>query len=231
MRLDKFLCETGNVSRKEARDYIKKGLVSVNDTKITDFGFNISESSDKVIFKDKLLTYEKFVYYMLNKPDGVVSATTDPHDTTVIDLLKSEERKNLFPVGRLDKDTTGLLIITDDGELAHHLTSPRHHVPKTYLVGIDHSLTADDINKLESGVMLTGDGMTKPAQVEVLSSSEIKLTISEGMYHQVKRMLKAVGNEVISLKRLSMGKVFLDDNLPEGKYRRLKEEEILALRE
>ena len=158
MRLDKFLCETGNVSRKEARDYIKKGLVSVNGTKITDFGFNLNESSDKVLFRDKPLTYEKYVYYMLNKPDGVVSATKDPHDTTVIDLFKAVERKNLFPVGRLDKDTTGLLVITDDGELAHHLTSPRHHVPKTYFVEIAHSLSDEDIKRLENGIELTGDG-------------------------------------------------------------------------
>ena len=168
---------------------------------------------------------------MLNKPDGVVSATTDSHDTTVIDLLKAEERKNLFPVGRLDKDTTGLLIVTDDGDLAHHLTSPRHHVPKTYLVGIAYSLTVEDINRLETGVELTGDGMTKPAKVEVISEHEIKLTISEGMYHQVKRMLKAVDNEVISLKRLSMGSVILDESLAAGEYRRLTQEEILSLKE
>ncbi|MBO4678702.1 MAG: 16S rRNA pseudouridine(516) synthase [Lachnospiraceae bacterium] len=231
MRLDKFLCDTENLSRKEARDFIKKGLVSVNGTKITDFGFIVKETGDRVLFKDKPITYEKFVYYMLNKPAGVVSATTDPHDTTVIDLLKAEERKNLFPVGRLDKDTVGLLIITDDGDLGHHLTSPKHHVAKTYLVRMAHSLTEADISALESGVELTGDGMTKPAKVEVIAPCEIKLTITEGMYHQVKRMLKAVGNEVTYLKRLSMGEVVLEESLAEGSYRRLTEEEILSLKE
>ena len=225
------MCDTANISRKEARDYIKKGLVSVNDSKVTDFGLSIDENRDSILFKDKPLTYEKYVYYMLNKPAGVVSATTDSSDTTVIDLLKAEERKNLFPVGRLDKDTVGLLIITDDGDLAHHLTSPRHHVDKTYLVGIAHSLTEEDINRLETGIVLTGDGVTKPAKVRVLSPTEIELTISEGMYHQVKRMLKAVDNEVLSLKRLSMGSVRLDESLPEGSYRRLTEEEILSLKE
>ena len=231
MRLDKFLCDAVNISRKDAKDSIKKGLVSVNGTKITDAGFNVSETGDTVLFKDKPVIYERFVYYMLNKPAGVVSATTDAQDTTVIDLLKAEGRTDLFPVGRLDKDTTGLLIITNDGDLSHHLTSPRHHVAKTYLVGIDHSLAAEDIKSLESGVELTGDGMTKPARVNVINDTLIELTITEGMYHQVKRMLAAVGNKVITLKRLSMGSVVLDDSIPEGSYRRLAETEILSLKE
>jgi len=231
MRLDKFLCDTENISRKEARDFIKKGLVSVNGIKISDFGHILNENKDTVFFKEKKVTYEKYVYYMLNKPAGVVSAVTDNIDTTVIDLLKAEERKNLFPVGRLDKDTVGLLIITDDGDLAHHLTSPKHHVTKTYYVKINHSLNEDDIKALETGVELIGDGITKPAKIEVISPTEIKLSITEGMYHQVKRMLKAVGNEVIYLKRLSMGPVILDETLKEGSYRRLTEKEILSLKE
>ena len=231
MRLDKFLCDTVNISRKEARDFIKKGFVSVNGMKNTDAGFNVSETSDSVLFKDNPVSYEKFIYYMLNKPSGVVSATTDASDVTVIDLLKEEGRNDLFPVGRLDKDTTGLLIITNDGELSHHLTSPRHHVSKTYLVGIDHPLRPEDIISLENGVELTGDGLTKPARVNVISDSNIELTITEGMYHQVKRMLAAVGNKVISLKRLSMGNVILDESLREGAYRRLTEEEILSLKD
>ncbi|MBR5761645.1 MAG: rRNA pseudouridine synthase [Lachnospiraceae bacterium] len=231
MRLDKFLCDTVNLSRKEARDSIKKGLASVNGVKVTDFGFQVNESSDTVLFKDTPVSYEKYVYYMLNKPDGVVSATTDPNDKTVIDLFADEGRKDLFPVGRLDKDTLGLLIVTNDGDLSHHLTSPRHHVAKTYLTGIDHPLSETDIKALCEGVELKGDGITKPAQVRVLSPELIELTISEGMYHQVKRMLKTVGNEVTSLKRLSIGAVRLDDNLKEGEYRRLTEEEIKLLKE
>lgn len=231
MRLDKFLCDTVNISRKEARDFIKKGLVSVNGMKVTDSGFNVSEKTDSILFKDNPVSYEKFVYYMLNKPSGVVSATTDATEDTVIDLLKEEGRKDLFPVGRLDKDTTGLLIITNDGDLSHHLTSPRHHVAKTYLTGIEHSLTTEDINALERGVELTGDGITKPALVKVISERLIELTITEGMYHQVKRMLAAVGNKVISLKRISMGSVILDESLPEGAYRRLTDAEILSLKD
>ena len=231
MRLDKFLCDTVNLSRKEARDSIKKGLASVNGVKVTDFGFQVNESSDTVLFRDTPVSYEKYVYYMLNKPDGVVSATTDPNDKTVIDLFADEGRKDLFPVGRLDKDTLGLLIVTNDGDLSHHLTSPRHHVAKTYLTGIDHPLSETDIKALCEGVELKGDGITKPAQVRVLSPELIELTISEGMYHQVKRMLKTVGNEVTSLKRLSIGAVRLDDNLKEGEYRRLTEEEIKLLKE
>lgn len=231
MRLDKFLCDTVNISRKDAKDFIKKGFVSVNGIKVTDSGLNISENTDSVLFKENPVTYEKFVYYMLNKPSGVVSATSDAVDSTVIDLFKAEGRNDLFPVGRLDKDTTGLLIVTNDGELSHHLTSPRHHVAKTYLVGIEHSVTAEDISLLENGVELTGDGLTKPAMVKVISDLSIELTITEGMYHQVKRMLAAVGNKVTSLKRLSMGRVSLDDSLVEGSYRRLTEAEILSLKE
>ncbi|MCR4679089.1 MAG: rRNA pseudouridine synthase [Lachnospiraceae bacterium] len=231
MRLDKFLCDTVNLSRKEARDSIKKGLAAVNGVKVTDFGFQVNESNDTVSFKNTPVSYEKYVYYMLNKPDGAISATTDPNDKTVIDLFADECRKDLFPVGRLDKDTLGLLIVTNDGDLSHHLTSPRHHVAKTYLTGIDHPLSESDIKALSEGVELKGDGITKPAQVCVLSPELIELTISEGMYHQVKRMLKAVGNEVTSLKRLSIGSVRLDDNLKEGEYRRLTEEEIKLLKE
>lgn len=231
MRLDKFLCDTVNISRKDAKDFIKKGFVSVNGMKVTDSGFNVSEHTDSVLFKDNPVKYEKFVYYMLNKPSGVVSATTDATDITVIDLLKQEGRNDLFPVGRLDKDTTGLLIITNDGDLSHHLTSPRHHVAKTYLTGIEHPLSPKDIKALETGVELNGDGITKPARVKVISDLSIELTITEGMYHQVKRMLVAVGNKVISLKRLSMGSVILDESLPEGAYRRLSEAEILSLKD
>ena len=231
MRLDTFLCETVNLSRKEARDSVKKGLAFVNGIKITDFGYQINENSDSVVFKNTPVSYEKYVYYMLNKPSGCISATSDPNDKTVIDLFDSEGRKDLFPVGRLDKDTLGLLIVTNDGELSHHLTSPRHHVDKTYLTGIDHALSESDIKSLCEGVELKGDGITKPAKVSVLSPTCIELTINEGMYHQVKRMLKAVGNEVTSLKRISIGPVKLDDNLKEGEYRRLTEEEIKLLKE
>ena len=225
MRLDKFLCDSMNLSRKESKDVIKSGRVCVNDKVLRDPSFSINESSDIILVDSKQIKYEKFVYYMLNKPLGVVSATKDNIDKTVIDLLKPEGRDDLFPVGRLDKDTVGLLIITNDGPLSHHLTSPKHHVDKTYYVKIGHPLSDSDIEKLSYGIKLD-DAECKPAKVEVLSDNEINLTITEGMFHQVKRMLKAVDNEVLYLKRLSMGELKLDENLEEGTYRRLTDEEI-----
>lgn len=226
MRLDKFLCETLSVSRKEAKDYIKKNELTVNGKRITDNGFILDEINDKVFLDSKELKYEKFVYYMLNKPAGVVSATNDNTSKTVIDLLKDENKKDLFSVGRLDKDTVGLLLITNDGEFSHYLISPKHHVYKTYNVKLLKSINKEAVKKLEEGVELVGDGITKPARVEVISDHEINLSICEGMFHQVKRMLIAVDNEVVFLKRISIGNLKLDDNLKEGDYRRLSVEEL-----
>ena len=228
MRLDKFLCDSKNLSRKESKEIIKKGRVIVNDKKINDPSFSIDEAKDTVLVDSVPVKYEKFVYFMLNKPKGVVSATKDNIDKTVIDLFKEEERNDLFPVGRLDKDTVGLLIVTNDGDLSHHLTSPKHHVEKTYLVRIEHPLSDSDINKLTYGIKI-GDDECKPAIVKVLSDKEIELTIFEGMFHQVKRMLKAVNNEVVYLKRLSMGDLKLDESLEEGKYRKLSDTELKIL--
>lgn len=231
MRLDKYLCDLNIASRKELKKIIKSGCVTVNGKTVYDSAFHVSELTDIISYNGRALAYNKFVYYMLNKPSGVVSATQDNIDTTVVDLLKKENIKNLFPVGRLDKDTTGLLILTNDGELAHKLTSPSHHVSKKYYVKIEHSLSDSDICRLESGIELTGDGITKPAKVETISESEIYLTITEGKYHQVKRMLAAVGNQVIALKRISMGKLILDPDLSEGCYRLLSNNEIEILKQ
>lgn len=229
MRLDKLLCEVGLLSRSEAKDKIKKGLVAVNGITIKDSSFSVDEDSDEIFYNGIPVKYEKFVYYMLNKPAGYVSAVTDKIFPTVIDLLKSEGKKDLFPVGRLDKDTVGLLIITNDGELSHHLTSPRHHVNKTYYIKSACILSKEDIDRLEKGIELD-DSITKPAKVRVISDYESELTISEGMYHQVKRMFKAIGNEVLFLKRISIGDVTLDTNLAEGSYRRLTSDEIDLLK-
>lgn len=231
MRIDKLLCDTMFITRNEAKTYIKNGKVIINDKIIKDSGFHVAPHKDVIVCNGKALSYEEFVYYMLNKPAGVVSATTDSKDKTVIDLFKDEGRNDLFPVGRLDKDTVGILIVTNDGALSHHLTSPRHHVDKEYFVGCKKPVSKEDISKLEKGVELIGDGFTKEAKVNIISDTEIILTISEGMYHQVKRMMAAVDNEVIYLKRLSIGGVKLDENLEEGCYRRLSLEELNLLKE
>jgi len=228
MRLDKFLCDSVNLSRKESKDVIKSGRVCVNGLKLRDPSFSINESKDEVKLDSYIIRYEKYVYFMLNKPADVVSATKDNLDKTVIDLFKSEGRDDLFPVGRLDKDTVGLLIVTNDGALSHHLTSPKHHIDKTYFVRLKKSLSSDDKDKLEGGITI-GDDVCKPAKVVSLSDEEILLTIYEGMFHQVKRMLKAVDNEVIYLKRVSIGDLKLDDDLKEGSYRRLTKDEINLL--
>lgn len=218
-----------NITRKDSKDFIKKNTVLVNDKLIKDPGFSVKENSDMVLVNGSAISYEKFSYFMLNKPAGYVSATTDKNDLTVIDLFKKENVKNLFPVGRLDKDTVGLLLITNDGNFSHHLTSPNHHVPKCYYVKLLNPISTGAVETLENGILLTNDGLTKPAHVKIIDDLTIELTITEGMYHQVKRMLKAVDNEVVYLKRLSMGSVKLDESLKEGEYRRLTEEEILLL--
>ena len=180
-----------------------------------------------------MLSYTEFYYYMLNKPSGYVSATDDNTAPTVLSLLKGAPGKDLFPVGRLDKDTEGLLLITNDGALAHRLLSPRHHVDKTYFVRADGAVTEDDCSRLEAGVDIGEDRPTLPARAALLSSgpvSEVELTIHEGKFHQVKRMFQAVGKPVLYLRRLSMGSLTLDETLPPGQYRPLREEEIAALR-
>lgn len=230
MRLDKFLCDCGLGTRSQIKKDIKAGLVTVNDLKMLKPEQHIDENKDCICYKGQPCAYEKFVYYMLNKPAGVVSATEDNHEQTVIDLLSQDKRDDLFPVGRLDKDTEGLLIITNDGALAHNLTSPVKHVEKEYECHLTHSF--DDIQKaqLEQGVDIGEKALTKPAAVRMIDEKKIVLTITEGKYHQVKRMLHAVGNEVVYLKRLRMGTLTLDSDLPKGSFRRLTEEETENLR-
>ena len=226
IRLDKFLCEMELGTRSQVKDMIKKGQVSVNGEVIKKSDYKFDETIAKVCVKEKEIYYRKFYYYMLNKPAGVVSATTDNHDKTVLDLLKDAHGKDLFPVGRLDKDTEGLLLITNDGELSHNLLSPKKHVDKTYLVKTAESVTTEMVQALERGVDIGEEKLTLPAKVKVLEDKEIELTITEGKFHQVKRMLKAVDNEVVYLKRLSMGCLKLDETLKLGEYRELTEMEI-----
>ena len=226
MRLDKFLCELNIGTRSQVKAYLKQGLVTVNGSVVKKPEEKVDETSDTVTFKGKALKYQPFVYYMLNKPMGVVSATQDNTCKTVLDLIESDRKKDLFPVGRLDKDTEGLLLITNDGNLAHNMLSPKKHVDKTYLVGIAHDLKDNDIQALEQGVDIGEEKMTLPAKVEVLSEKEILLTIHEGKFHQVKRMLQAVSNEVVTLKRVTFGSLTLDETLKPGEYRELTIEEI-----
>ena len=230
MRLDKFLCDCRLGTRSQIKKDIKAGLVTVNDVKALKPEQHIDEHTDRVCYKGQLCTYEEFVYYMLNKPSGVVSATEDKHDRTVIDLLSQEGRDNLFPVGRLDKDTEGLLLITNDGALAHELLSPAKHVEKEYECHLAHLFDDRQKAQLEQGVNIGEKTLTKPAVVRILGEKKITLTITEGKFHQVKRMLHAVGNEVVYLKRLRMGTLELDETLPKGSYRRLTEEETENLR-
>lgn len=228
IRIDKYLCDMLIGSRSEIKEYIRKKLITVDGVVVTDPGMKISEDS-AVTFKGEPLQYKQFRYYMLNKPQGVVSATKDNIDTTVMDLLKGVNTRDMFPVGRLDKDTEGLLIITNDGELSHRLLSPRSHVDKCYLVQLMHSITADDIKSLSKGVDIGDDTLTLPAKVEAIAADRIYLTITEGRYHQVKRMLEAVGNKVVFLKRVSFGPLELDSDLAPGQYRELDDSEIIML--
>lgn len=231
MRLDRYLCELNIGTRSQVKEFIKKGLVSINGRTIRLADYRIEEQTDQIAFQGKTLTYQKYVYYMLNKPQGVVSATQDNTAGTVTELLAAEGRKDLFPVGRLDKDTEGLLLLTNDGKLAHRLLSPKKHVDKTYLVTVAHSLSEEDIRRLEQGVDIGEDRMTLPAKVAVQSERMIHLTIQEGKYHQVKRMLQAVDNQVTALKRIRFGKIILDEELAPGAYRPLTTQEEKELHE
>lgn len=229
MRLDKYLCDNLGLTRAEAKKNIAKGKVTVNGIVVKKPEEKIDENSNDIRYEGQPVNHEKFSYYMLNKPAGIVSANTDNVDITVIDLFKDEKKKNLSCVGRLDKDTTGLMLVTNDGALLHRLTSPKHHVFKDYLVTLRDEIDENSIRLLEEGVDIGDDTLTKPARVTVTDDKTIILSISEGRFHQVKRMLKAVSNEVIALKRLSIGNLRLDDNLAEGKYRKLTKEEIEEL--
>ena len=230
VRLDKFLCDMELGTRSEVKAFLKKGFVTVDGIIQKSPDFKIDPDTHEIAFQGKVLRYQEFYYYMLHKPAGVITATEDKVQKTVMSLLGEDARKDLFPVGRLDKDTEGLLLITNDGELSHALLIPRKHVPKTYFVEVPERLDLGQIEALEQGLDIGDDKKTLPAKVEILDDTHINLTICEGRYHQVKRMLKAVGSEVLYLKRVSFGTLTLDDTLEKGSYRPLTEEEITALR-
>ena len=230
MRLDKFLCEMNIGTRSQVKTYVKQGQVTVNDSVVKSPDIKIDENSDIVMFKGKLLSYQKYYYYMLNKPAGVVSATRDNTADTVVSLLGDAKRDDIFPVGRLDKDTTGLLLLTNDGDLAHMMLSPKKHVDKVYRVSLAHPLNTMDVERLEQGVDIGEESDTLPAKVEIIEDLTILLTIREGKFHQVKRMLQAVDNQVMALERVSFGPLRLDDSLQPGKFRELTEDEVAQCR-
>ena len=228
MRLDKFLTQAAELTRSEAKQKIKKGSVTVNGEVVKKAEMKVS-SEDAICLDGEVVTYEKYRYIMLHKPAGVVSATEDAQCQTVLDLI-TEGRKGLFPVGRLDKDTEGLLLLTNDGALAHNLLSPRKHVDKTYRVRPGKPLSAEDIHRLESGLEIGDDKPTAPAKAVLTEDGDLLLTIHEGRFHQVKRMLQAIGNQVLTLERIRFGSLSLDPALSRGDYRALTEDEIKHLR-
>ncbi len=232
IRLDKYLADMGCGTRQEVKKFIRSGQVSVDGIVVKKPETKVEQTVQEVFLNGEKVGYESFEYYMLNKPAGVISATEDQSCQTVVDLIKDKKRKDLFPVGRLDKDTEGLLLITNDGALAHRLLSPKKHVDKCYFARICGKVTEEDVRSFEKGVNIGSQEqpeITMPGKLEIITSddiSKIRLTIQEGKFHQVKRMFQAVGKEVIYLKRLRMGTLILDENLGIGEYRPLTKEEL-----
>ena len=228
VRLDKFLSDALVLSRKDVCSAIRSGRVFVDGKCEKKADRKVDACQNEVTFDGAKVRYQPYIYIMLNKPAGVISATTDKKEKTVLDLIGEKQRKDLFPVGRLDKDTEGLLLITNDGELAHRLLSPKKHVDKVYYVRVQGELAEEDIRRLAEGIDIGEEKLTLPARLVIRKSgqfSEAEITIQEGKFHQVKRMFHALGKEVVYLKRLSMGTLVLDGNLKPGEYRKLTKEE------
>jgi 16S rRNA pseudouridine516 synthase len=230
MRLDQFVSQAAAITRVDAQKAIRCGWVEVDGERVTKTSTHIEPNTVVVTLDDVPLTLPGDIYLMLHKPVGVVSAREDPEHQTVLDLIDHPHRKTLHVVGRLDKDTTGLLLLTNDGDWSHRISAPKHHVPKTYLATLAWDLTEAGAQTLRDGVQLHGEkGLTKPAEVEILPEQQARITISEGKYHQVKRMLAAVGNRVESLHREQIGGVLLDAELPPGEWRELRAAELQHL--
>lgn len=229
LRLDKYLADMGCGTRSQVKREIAKGEVLVNGQTVKRPEYKTDTEKDRIEYKGYPVSYTEYEYYMLNKPAGVVSATEDPREKTVLDLIDAKQRKDLFPVGRLDKDTEGLLLITNDGVLSHNLLSPRKHVDKIYYARVEGVVTDEDAVLFRSGLDIGDEKPTLPAELTIMHSasiSEILLTIREGRFHQVKRMFEAVGKKVVYLKRMKMGSLSLDENLKPGEYRKLTEKEV-----
>lgn len=236
IRLDKFLSEMSGWTRSEVKKIVRTGSVTVDGNEVKKPETKIDEKLSIVSVDGRQIKYNKYEYYMLNKPKGFVSATTDREHKTVVDIISSSEKKDLFPVGRLDIDTEGLLLITNDGELAHRLLAPKNHVEKTYYVEVSGILDDVDVDAVEKGLDIGEEKNTIPAKMEILKTdiqnniSSCYLTIHEGKFHQVKRMMKKLGKTVTYLKRVSMGSLILDSKLKKANYRKLTEQEIIELK-
>lgn len=234
LRIDKLLANMGYGTRKEVKKLLKAGVVKVDGMMVKDAKTHVDPKKQIVTVWGEEVEYKPFIYLMMNKPKGVISATEDAVEETVVDLLEEEDRIfDPFPVGRLDKDTEGLLLLTNDGQLAHQLLSPKKHVPKTYEAIIDGEVTEEDVAAFRRGVVLDDGYETKPAELVIIRSdlrSDVQVTITEGKFHQIKRMFQAVGKRVVYLKRIQMGPISLDETLEPGEYRELTDEEIALLK-
>ncbi|GAB2554251.1 pseudouridine synthase [Gracilibacillus alcaliphilus] len=231
MRLDKFLANMGCGSRKEIKTLAKKKQIFVNKQVVKKTDIHIDPEQDQVELAGQVISYKPFIYVMLHKPAGYISATEDPMHETVLDLLMEQDKVlEPFPVGRLDKDTEGLLLLTNDGLLAHDLLSPKKHIEKTYIAHVAKPITTQDIKAFQQGVILDDGYLTKPASLRELDDKVVEVIVTEGKFHQVKRMFEAVNNNVLYLKREVMGTLRLDPNLRLGEYRELKKDEILQLK-
>ncbi len=235
-RIDKILSNLGHGTRKEVKALLKKGKIEVDGVIVSDNTMKIDPDKAVIKVSGEEIKYRKFIYLTMNKPAGVVSATVDNHDETVIDLIDQEYHAfKPFPIGRLDKDTVGLLLITNDGELNHKLIAPKNHVDKVYYAQINKPVDEKDVDIFKKGVILEDEYKCMPAILEVLKAdengSEVMITIQEGKFHQVKRMFESVDKKVVFLRRMSFGPLKLDENLPEGQYRELSEEEIKLLKQ
>ncbi len=234
-RLDKILSNLGHGSRKEVKAMVKNGLVEVNGVTAKKSDMKIDTDNDIVVVDGEELNYREFIYIMMNKPAGYISATFDNYQDTVVDILDPElQAFEPFPIGRLDKDTVGLLLLTNDGKLNHRLISPKNHIDKVYFAEIDKPVDDEDVKAFQAGIVLEDDYKCMPGKLEILKSdehgAEVRVTIQEGKFHQVKRMFKTRGKEVIFLKRMEFGGLKLDETLPEGEYREVSNEELKILR-
>ena len=230
MRLDKFLSETGTATRSESKKAARCGGVTLNGIAVRDLSVHIDPETDRVTYMDTPVIYQKNIYIMMNKPDGVISATEDGNETTVLELLPEKYRKmDIFPCGRLDKNTLGLLILTNNGALAHRLLSPKCHVEKTYRFECERPLTDGDVELLCKGVDIGEKSSTQPAKVILTSSRSGEISVTEGKFHQIKRMFQAVCNKITYLERIRFADIPLDTTLARGEWRELTEEERAIL--
>lgn len=230
-RIDKVIATQTGYSRKEVKELIRKKRVMINDQLITKSDLKIDVKNDTIKIDKIKIQIKEHIYLMLNKPKNYISATSDRNMQTVLDLVKEEYRnRNLFPAGRLDKDTTGLMIITDDGEFAHNILSPKKHIKKLYEVITDIPISEEMVDKFKNGVLLN-DGKCKSADLKIIGTNKAIVTLTEGRYHQIKRMFGCFNAKVIELKRIGMGNLKLPDDLSYGKYREITEEELLKIKE